>query len=293
MRRDPYRVIEGLGHRRARGRGRRGVLRHQAEVRARGLRAAARGARDGRGRDARRPEGLHRRRARTSTSSARRRRSSRSSRAATRCRRCCRRTSAACSPRCSSGGRPTSARDAQVRATRPSSTTSRRSPRRRTSWRRARRGSDRWARRALPARSSSRSSAMSCAARCSRSSSALRFSRARRVRWPEAGAPARRRALRRVEPGACRGRLRHAADVRGHGGPRHRTRSRGLRRLRRRAPTWRASLASSAGSSPSSRAVSARRARPAAWRSPTDFSRSRRASGRTKTSRRSTLGCAR
>ena len=144
----------GPRDRRVHGRVRRGVLRDEAQVRAGGRpRSGARRSRwarsgcsaTSRSRSSKDP---------TSTSSARRRRSSRSSRAAIRCRRCCLRTSGACSRRCSSGGRPTSAPAAQARATRPSSTTSRRSPPRRTSSRRARSGSDRWARQTLPARSS-------------------------------------------------------------------------------------------------------------------------------------------
>ncbi len=64
---DAPRSVSGDRGSRDRGahrRGRRGVLRHQAEVRARSLRAPARGARDGRDRDARRLEGLDRRRTR-------------------------------------------------------------------------------------------------------------------------------------------------------------------------------------------------------------------------------------
>ena len=200
MRRDPYRVIEGLaiaaftvGAEEAFCATKRKYAREVSAL-------AARGARDGRDRDARRLEGLDRRRTR--------RVPLRRGEGAPRGDRGARSAADAASALPAGLVRHGAAR---VGGRRQRGTRRPEQPDPRQQRRDARhggahpregrdRGFDRWARRALPARSSSRSSAMSCAARVLEVELGTPLSaRARRVRWPAsrgAGSSPRSRACR-------------------------------------------------------------------------------------------------
>ena len=220
MRRDPYRVVEGLAiaalavgraRRTSRPSGRFG--RESAALRRAVVEMSAAGLLGDLTVNLVEP-------APTSTCSARRRPCSRSSRASSRCPACSRRTCTACSPprRRRAGRRSRPARAHGSRATRRSSTTSRRWRRRRTSWPRAPSGSARSGTADRPGRSWPPSSATSCA----RASPRSRW--ARRSRVIDASAAGRARAARfkavllgRVERRRCTAATRRAAELRGPG----------------------------------------------------------------------------